>query len=168
MKYKIAASILSADFGKLSQEIKTVEQYGIDMIHVDVMDGHFVPNITIGPQVVKSLRKNTNSILDTHLMIENPEKYIKAFADAGSDIITFHYECGCNIEETIKLIKSFNKKVGISINPDTPLEKISKYIFDLDMILLMKNEINKSIKKIEESNFDGNLGTINDFVQDNY
>ncbi len=137
----IAPSILSSDFANLESEIKKVEKDGADWIHVDVMDGHFVPNITIGAPVVKSIRKVTSLPLDVHLMIETPEKYIKDFANAGADIITIHYEaCANNINELINLIKSFGKKVGISIKPKTPASVLTPYINNIDLILIMTVE----------------------------
>ncbi len=136
----ISPSILSADFANLERDIKLVEKAGADWIHVDVMDGHFVPNITIGVPVVKSLKAATKLPLDVHLMIENPDKYIKQFANAGADIITFHYETGVNITDTIKLIKNQGKKVGLSIKPKTPPEILLPYLNDIDMVLVMTVE----------------------------
>jgi len=144
MKNKIivSPSILSADFANLERDIKRVEKAGADWIHVDVMDGHFVPNITIGVPVVKSLRKVTKLPLDVHLMIENPQKYIKAFATAGADIITFHYEAVGHdkIPDVIDLIKSFNIKAGLSIKPQTAPDKIFEFLPELDMLLVMTVE----------------------------
>jgi ribulose-phosphate 3-epimerase len=140
LKNTIAPSILSADFSKLGQEIKDVEKAGADWIHVDVMDGHFVPNITIGPAVVKSIRPVTRLPLDVHLMIKNPERYIESFAKAGSDIITFHSEIEEDPKEVIRLIKYYNKKAGISIKPKTGIEAIEKILPMVDMILVMTVE----------------------------
>ena len=136
----ISPSILSADFANLERDIKLVEKAGADWIHVDVMDGHFVPNITIGVPVVASIRKVTKLPLDVHLMIENPEKYIEAFAKAGEDILTFHFECGSDIKSTIDLIKSFGVKAGLSIKPKTSSEVILPYLNDLDLVLVMTVE----------------------------
>src|SRR3954447_25738816 len=134
---KIAPSILSADFSKLGEEIKDVERGGADYIHVDVMDGHFVPNITIGPLIVESIRPITELPLDVHLMIENPDQYIEAFAKAGADYITVHVEVCRHLHRTIQNIKSYGIKAGVVINPATPVESIQHIIGDIDMVLLM-------------------------------
>jgi len=141
-KIIISPSILSADFANLERDIKLVEDCGADWIHVDVMDGHFVPNITIGVPVVKSLRKITDLPLDVHLMIENPDKYIEPFANAGADILTFHYEAveENNILNVVDLIKSFGVKVGISIKPKTAPEVLLPYLDKVDMVLVMTVE----------------------------
>lgn len=137
----ISPSILSADFANLGEDIKRVQQAGADWIHVDVMDGHFVPNISIGVPVVKSIRKVTELPLDVHLMIENPEKYIDAFIDAGADIITFHYEAASDkVIELSERIKSRGKKVGISIKPNTSAEEIFDFLPNVDMVLVMTVE----------------------------
>lgn len=140
LKTIIAPSVLSADFSKLGQEIKDVEKAGADWIHVDVMDGHFVPNITIGPLVVKSMRPVTKMPLDVHLMIKNPEKFIESFAKAGADIITFHSEIEEDLKEVIKLIRYYKKKAGVSIKPKTDLASISKILPMVDMVLVMTVE----------------------------
>ncbi len=134
---KIAPSILSADFTRLYDEIKAVEKAGADYIHIDVMDGHFVPNITFGPLIVKAVRRITSLPLDVHLMISDPDRYISAFADAGADIITFHAEASVHIHRTVQNIKRHGKKVGISLNPATSLSVLEYVLEDLDLVLLM-------------------------------
>lgn len=134
---KIAPSILSADFSKLGEEILAVEKGGADYIHVDVMDGHFVPNITIGPLIVEAIRPITQLPLDVHLMIENPDQYIEAFAKAGANYITVHVEACRHLHRTIQSIKSFGVKAGVVLNPATPVETIQHIIGDIDMVLLM-------------------------------
>lgn len=134
---KIAPSILSADFSKLGMEIKEVEEYGADYIHVDVMDGHFVPNITIGPLVVDAIRPVTNLPLDVHLMIENPDQYIHEFAKAGADFITVHQEACVHLDRTIQLIKDSGVKPGVVINPATPAELLLPVLPNVDLVLVM-------------------------------
>ena len=134
---KIAPSILSADFGQLGSEIKKLEKAGADMIHIDVMDGHFVPNLTIGPSVIKSLKKYTNVPFDVHLMISPVHKYIEDYAKSGADIITIHPEATNNLEKSIELIKSFKKKIGVSLNPETSLDKLNGVLEKLDLVLIM-------------------------------
>ncbi|MYL19136.1 ribulose-phosphate 3-epimerase [Halobacillus litoralis] len=134
---KIAPSILSSDFARLADEIKDVDQGGADYIHVDVMDGHFVPNITIGPLIVDAVRPVTDLPLDVHLMIENPDAYIEAFAKAGADIITVHQEACPHLHRTLQLIKSFGVKAGVVINPGTPVEMIRPVLKEVDLVLLM-------------------------------
>ena len=136
----VSPSILSADFANLERDIKRIEDGGADWVHVDVMDGHFVPNITIGVPVVASIRKVTKLPLDVHLTIENPEKYVEPFVKAGADILTFHYECGTDIKKTIDLIKSFGIKVGLSIKPKTTPDVVFPYLKDLDLLLVMTVE----------------------------
>jgi ribulose-phosphate 3-epimerase len=134
---KISPSILSADFSKLGEEITALEKAGADYIHIDVMDGHFVPNITIGPEVIKRLRSVTKLTFDVHLMIAPVDNFIKDFAEAGADIITFHPEATKNLSKTIKLIRSFGKKVGISLNPKSSINLIEFYLEQIDLILIM-------------------------------
>jgi ribulose-phosphate 3-epimerase len=136
-KIQISPSILSADFSQLGNEIKRLEEGGADMIHVDVMDGHFVPNLTIGPPVIKALRKQCSIKFDVHLMISPVHKYIEAYAEAGADIITIHPEATDNLEESISKIKSLNKKVGVSLNPESKLDLITNYLENIDLVLIM-------------------------------
>ena len=157
-KIKISPSILSADFSQLGNEIKRLEEGGADLIHVDVMDGHFVPNLTIGPPVIKVLRQYSTLPFDVHLMISPVHKYIKDYAEAGADIITIHPEATENIESSVSLIKKLNKKIGLSLNPDTSIEIIEKFLSSIDLVLIMsvypgfggQKFIPKVIDKIKE------------------
>ncbi len=170
-KIQISPSILSADFSQLGNEIKRLNQAGADMVHVDVMDGHFVPNLTIGPPVIKALKKNSKIPFDVHLMISPVHKYIEAYADAGADIITIHPEATDDLQESINKIKELNKKVGLSLNPKTKIDVIEKFLNQIDLILIMSvnpgfggqkfmpEVLNKikdlvSIKNKEKINFD--------------
>ena len=136
-KIQISPSILSADFSQLGKEIKRLEEGGADMIHVDVMDGHFVPNLTIGPPVIKSLKKHSSILFDVHLMISPVHKYIEAYADAGADIITIHPEATDDINLSISKIKQLNKRVGVSLNPETKVDLIVKHLNKIDLVLIM-------------------------------
>ena len=136
-KIQISPSILSADFSQLGNEIKKLEKGGADMIHVDVMDGHFVPNLTIGPPVIKSLKKNCSLKFDVHLMISPVHEYIDAYADAGADIITIHPEATSNLEASISKIKKLNKKVGVSLNPESKIDLIINLLDKIDLVLIM-------------------------------
>ena len=136
-KIQISPSILSADFSQLGNEIKKLEEGGADMIHVDVMDGHFVPNLTIGPPVIKALKKHSSIIFDVHLMISPVHKYIEAYSDAGADIITIHPEATNNLKESILKIKELKKRVGISLNPETSIDVILDHLNQIDLVLVM-------------------------------
>ena len=168
---QISPSILSADFSQLGTEIKRLEEGGADMIHVDVMDGHFVPNLTIGPPVIKALRKHCSLKFDVHLMISPVHKYIEAYADAGADIITVHPEATSNLEDSINKIKDLKKKVGVSLNPETSINLIKNLLDKIDLVLIMsvnpgfggqkfmpevleKIKQLKKIREIEKLNFD--------------
>mgnify|MGYP001410845645 FL=1 len=136
-KIQISPSILSADFSQLGKEIKRLEEGGADMIHVDVMDGHFVPNLTIGPPVIKSLKKHSSILFDVHLMISPVHKYIEAYADAGADIITIHPEATNNVDLSITKIRELNKKVGVSLNPETKVDVLIDHLNKIDLVLIM-------------------------------
>ena len=167
-KIKISPSILSADFSQLGNEIKKLETAGADMVHVDVMDGHFVPNLTIGPPVIKSLRSHTNLPFDVHLMISPVHKYIKNFSDAGADIITIHPEATDSLIDSINHIKNLKKKAGVSLNPNTKISTVEKYLDKIDLILIMSvypgfggqkfiPEVVSKIKKLSEIKKNKNL-----------
>ena len=136
-KIIVAPSLLAADFSKLREEIQEVESYGAEYLHLDVMDGNFVPNISFGAPVISSIRKHSNLVFDVHLMVENPDRFIKDIADAGADVITVHTEATKHLNRTIQLIKSYGKKVGVALNPSTPLDFIKYDLKDIDMVLIM-------------------------------
>ncbi len=137
MKIKFAPSILSADFGRLAEEVKAVAEAGADVIHIDVMDGHFVPNLTIGPLVVKAIRQVTDLPFDVHLMIEEPDRYLEAFAQAGADWISVHVEACPHLHRTVTRIRELGKKAGVAINPATPLETLDYILEEIDFVLVM-------------------------------
>ncbi|KSU85028.1 MULTISPECIES: ribulose-phosphate 3-epimerase [Fictibacillus] len=155
---KVAPSILSADFSKLGEEVRAADESGADYIHIDVMDGHFVPNITMGPLVVNAIRPLTDLTFDVHLMIENPDQYIPNFAEAGADIITVHVEACPHLHRTIQLIKEHGKKAGVVLNPATPIDTIKHVLPELDLVLIMsvnpgfggQSFIQESLSKIKE------------------
>ncbi|MEE8504655.1 MAG: ribulose-phosphate 3-epimerase [Kiloniellales bacterium] len=134
---RVAPSILSADFAKLGEEVRAVTEAGADYIHIDVMDGHFVPNITIGPAVVEALRPHSDLPFDVHLMISPVDSYVQAFADAGADIITVHPEAGAHLHRTVQLIKSHGKKAGVALNPATPVEAVEQVMGEVELVLVM-------------------------------
>ena len=154
---RISPSILSADFARLGEEVRAVDEAGADWIHVDVMDGHFVPNITIGPAVVKALRPHTNKPLDVHLMISPVDPFLEAFAEAGADIITIHPEAGPHLHRTIQRIKSLGRKAGVSLNPATPAKALDYVLEEIDLVLVMsvnpgfggQSFIDSQLRKIE-------------------
>ena len=167
-KIQISPSILSADFSQLGNEIKKLEEGGADMVHVDVMDGHYVPNLTIGPPVIKALRKHTKLIFDVHLMISPVHKYIEDFANAGADIITIHPETTDNLQDSIKKIKDLNKKVGVSLNPESKLELIENSLDQINLVLIMSvnpgfggqkfiPEVLEKVKKLKQLRTDRKL-----------
>ena len=151
---KISPSILSADFSKLGDEVRDLEKAGADLIHIDVMDGHFVPNITIGPSIISKIRKCTSLPFDVHLMISPVHNFIKNFAEAGADIITIHPEATTDLESSIKKIKSFDIKAGVSLNPETPVDKVLTVLDSIDLVLIMSVNPGFGGQKFIESTLD--------------
>jgi len=134
---KIAPSILSADFARMGDEVRAAQEAGADMLHIDVMDGHFVPNLTLGPDMVKAINRSTNLFLDVHLMVTNPENFFTPFAQAGADLLTFHIEIDPDPSDKIRQVRELQKQVGLSLNPDTPLDTVFPYLEQVDLVLLM-------------------------------